>query len=137
MSYISEVVVVVRGCVPVPALDLLKSADLHEVRSDCEFWLWRSIDWGFQSNVVDAWLATLDDRDYLLLRDGEEDEDFGMAGRFYESEFYIGIRIPVHTNDLELNAYRPTLSLHTVEIAKPLTWWQRACCWMHVPGTNV
>lgn len=95
MRYDSDVVLVIKGTVDIPDdIEMLKLANLNEVRDGWSYYQWSWVDWYWLGKEVDAWLNKLDMYEYLLLRDGEETSDYEVRGCYHDSGCNIGIIIP-------------------------------------------
>lgn len=102
MGYRNVVVLVVKDGVEIPDLEKLKEADDRSVREGHQHWLWDWTKWE-DDHEVPKWLKTVDEENWLLLRDGENDDDFEVTGMFHDCGYRIGFIIPKvkeETNEL-------------------------------------
>jgi hypothetical protein len=94
MGYRNEVVLVVKNTVEVPAdLVVLNECDTKGKGPGYIYFYWSWTKWD-ESFKVHQWMVSLDRKDYLFIRVGEEDEDIEELGGFYESGFTTGIKFP-------------------------------------------
>lgn len=102
MGYRNSVVLVVKGGVEIPEIEKLNDADDNSVRDGFQHWGWDWTKWD-DDGEIPKWLQTVDEENWLLLRDGESDDDYEVTGMYHDCDYRIGIIIPKvkeETNEL-------------------------------------
>lgn len=89
--------------------NLLEHADTHylDVSSKAGFWCWRDIKWysDFEDvGFMEAFMRGLDERDYLFLRVGEDEDDAERLGCYHDNPFDIYLVRGIHFSKPEENS---------------------------------
>lgn len=93
MGYRNTVVLVVKNGIEIPDFEKFKDADEHSIRKEHQHWAWDETKWE-DADEIPTWLGTIDEENWLLLRDGESDGDYEVTGAYTDCDYRICISIP-------------------------------------------